>query len=149
MVRTAEELKAYNKAYNIKNAEKRKVYYIKNAEKIKTYTKAYSEANSEKLKKYRQEHAEKAKAYNKTWVRENPEKNKKSQTIGNWKRNGLICNDCDLLYEAYLQSTNCEDCGCEYSKRGDGIGRFRCMDHDHTSGLFRNFLCSPCNLNRH
>tara|TARA_R110000803_G_scaffold166431_1_gene229772 strand:- start:553 stop:930 length:378 start_codon:yes stop_codon:yes gene_type:complete len=123
---TPEERKVYYKAYYEKNAEKLKaqqlVYNIKNAEKIKAYNKAYRE--------------------------ENPEKFKKSHTISDWKHRGLICDDYDKLYEAYLQSTNCEECCCEYSIKGNGIGIFKCMDHDHLTGLFRNFLCSPCNLRR-
>ena len=130
-----------------------KAYYIKNAEKIKEYTKAYRQENAEKRKEYdkayRQENAEKRKIKNKAWRKENPKKCKKAHTIGGWKHQGLICDDYDLLYEAYLKSTNCEECSCEYSEYGNGIGRFRCMDHDHTTGLFRNFLCNPCNLNRH
>ena len=124
---TPEEKKAYNKAWRIKNAEKRKEYF-----------KAYCKENYEKRK-----------AYNKVWREENPEKCKKVQTISDWKHTkGLICDDYDKLYEAYLQSPNCEECGCEYSIKGDGTGKFKCMDHDHTTGLFRNFLCCPCNVRR-
>ena len=99
-----------------------KAYHIKNVEKKKAYDKAYREDNIEKCKK--------------------------KETIGNWKTKGLICDDYDNLYELYLQSTNCEECDCKYSDFGDGVGRWRCMDHCHTTGLFRNFLCNTCNLRR-
>ena len=141
MVMTAEEKKAYNKAYREKNAEKAKaymkVYRIKNAEKAEAYHKAY-----------RQENVEKLKADNKAYRENNPERHKKIHTIANWKTKGLICDDYDKLYDLYLQSTNCEECGCKYSIKGDGVGRFKCMDHDHLTGLFRNFLCNTCNLRR-
>jgi hypothetical protein len=128
--RTPEERKAYLKAYL-------KAYRIKNSEKIKAVRKVY-----------RQENAENIKAVMKVYREENPEKCKKTNTISSWKFKGLICDDYDKLYELYLQSTNCDECDCKYSIKGDGVGRFKCMDHDHTTGLFRNFLCNVCNLRR-
>ena len=141
MVMTAEERKVYNKAYRIKNAEKikaqNKAYYIQNTEKIKAYNKEYKLENPEKTLECK-----------KVYRENNPEKRKKSNTIADWKRNGLICDDYDKLYELYLQSTNCDECGCKYSIYGDGVGGWRCMDHCHTTGLFRNFLCNTCNIRR-
>ena len=90
-----EKKKAYSKAWRIKNAEK-----------IKTYRKAYHQENAEKAKAYYQENSEKLITQSKAWIEANPENYKKSQTIKNWKRRGLICDDYDLLNEAYLQSTN-------------------------------------------
>ena len=106
-------------------------------EERKAYDKAY------RIKNY-----EKRKAYDKAYRENNPEKRKKTETLKNWKRNGLICDDYDNLYELYLQSTNCQECDCKYSIKGDGVGRFKCMDHDHLTGVFRNFLCNICNLRR-
>ena len=126
MVMTPEERKVYLKAYREKNREK-----------TKDYNKAYYQENVEKIK-----------AYDKLYRQENIERYKKTDAIYNWKRSGLICDDYDKLYELYLQSTHCEECGCKYSIYGDGVGRFRCMDHCHTTGLFRNFLCHTCNLRR-
>jgi len=152
MPKTAEERKAYMKAYNLKNSEKlkaqNKIYRIKNAEKIKAYKQENAEKINTQRRVYRQSNDEKIKADKKLHRQENIEKYKKKDTIVNWKRSGLICDDYDKLYELYLQSTNCEECDCKYSVKGDGVGKFKCMDHCHTIGLFRNFLCNKCNLRR-
>ena len=151
-----EEKKARKKA-------RAKAYYENNREKVKARNTAYRENNRETIKTYNKENSEKTKAYmieyrknNRekiqinaiAWIKANPEKHKKIHTIADWKKHGLICDDYDKLYSLYLQSTNCEECGCKYSMWGDGSGRFRCMDHDHLTGLFRNFLCSICNIRR-
>ena len=97
----------------------------------KAYLKAYREANKEYFKEY--------------YKTPNA---KKSMIISKWKKRGLLCEDYGSLYDRYIESKNCEECGCEYGKIGDGSGRFRCLDHDHESGLFRNFLCNRCNVRR-
>ncbi len=68
--------------------------------------------------------------------------------IKNWKKSGLIDSDGDnykSLYENYKKATNCDKCGCDFGVRGDGTGTFKCLDHDHATRLFRNFLCNTCN----
>ena len=109
----------------------RKKYYEDNKDKIKEQIKEYYEDNIDKVKEYRQ-----------------TDKGKKVNLISHWKNKGLIHDDYDDLYEKYLNSTNCQECGCAYGKKGDGTSTFKCMDHDHTTGLFRNFLCCKCNLKR-
>ena len=137
--------------------EQKKAYYLKNKDKIKAYMKEYEEKNKEKRKEYREANREKKKEYMKQYDEANKEKlteynrtpfRLKSKTIAKWKIKGLICEDYNVLYERYLESTNCEECGCEYGKFGDGSGTFRCMDHSHITGLFRNFLCNRCNIRR-
>ncbi len=66
---------------------------------------------------------------------------KKTHIIYNWKRRGLIHPDYDELYTRYLSATNCEVCRKELNDSFD-----RCMDHDHETGLFRQFLCRNCNI---
>ena len=115
-------------------------------ERKKAYMKAYREANKEKRKEknrqFREANKEYIKQYNKRPA------NKKSKIIAKWKNRGLLCEDYDSLYDRYIESTNCEECGCEYGVKGDGSGTFRCCDHDHETGLFRNFLCNTCNTRR-
>jgi hypothetical protein len=89
--------------------------------------KAYYEANKQNITEYM-----------KTWLQ--TPAGKKSQTIKNWKRSGLLYNNMDNLYDTYLQSTHCDACKFEYKDSYD-----RCMDHDHETGLFRQFLCRGCN----
>jgi len=93
----------------------------------KAYMRAYQEAN-------REEFAERKKAYRQT------PKGKKSTIILLWKQRGLIHDDYDALYDSYLQRTQCDVCKFEYKDSYD-----RCMDHDHETHLFRQFLCRSCN----
>ena len=64
----------------------------------------------------------------------------KSDTIFKWKSRGLIYNDYDELYEIYIKTTNCWYCQKEFKNSSD-----RCMDHDHSTGLFRKIVCRACN----
>jgi len=130
-----EQKKAYMKAYYLKNKEKI-------VEKQKEYKERIKEYQKEYMKEYYQKHKDKMKEWNKTPA------GKKSSTIKNWKIRGLVCEDYDSLYDRYIESKNCEECGCEYGKFGDGSWSFRCMDHSHITGLFRNFLCCGCNRKR-
>ena len=139
----AKDRKEYMREYREKNREKIKEqkkeymreYREKNREKEREQKKGYYQANKEKIK-------EKCKAYY-----ESPTGNKVS-TIRSWKRLGLICDDYDDLYDRYVASTNCEECNIEYGNFRDGTLKWKCMDHDHTTGLFRNFLCCSCNIKR-
>jgi len=112
-----------------------KKYYEKNKKKI-------LEKGKEWYQKNKQKRSEKGKKYNKT------EKGKKVKTISSWKLRGLKCEDYDSLYCHFINSENCDECGIIYGEKGDGTGSFKCMDHDHQTGLFRNFLCQQCNLKR-
>ena len=133
-----EKRREYMKEYN-------KKYREENREKLKQYEKErYNEERKERNKKYREANKEKYKEYDK----ERYKLYKNIKIIKQWKYSGLIHDDYDDLYEKYLNSTNCQECGCAYGKKGDGTSTFKCMDHDHTTGLFRNFLCCKCNLKR-
>ena len=107
----------------------------KNKEKLKEYQKKYFEENKEIL-------IENKRKYNET------QKGKKVYILSNWKKIGVLSKDYNLLYDNYLKSTNCEVCDIEYGKRGDGTGTFKCLDHCHETGLFRNFICCGCNKKR-
>jgi len=61
-------------------------------------------------------------------------------TLKNWRIRGLIDSCYDILYIRYMASTNCDACNKEYINSSD-----RCMDHDHITGLHRQFLCRKCN----
>tara|TARA_R110000823_G_C15619283_1_gene467394 strand:+ start:127 stop:513 length:387 start_codon:yes stop_codon:yes gene_type:complete len=127
MPQTKEEKREYQKQYRLKNQEKIAIYR-------KSYNKQYRIDNKEYYKEYQKE-------YNKTpqW--------KKTYSLSNWKKHGLIGN-YDEIYERYLNTNECDNCNIKFSIIGDGIGRFKCMDHDHITGLFRNVLCNTCNLKR-
>jgi len=98
-----------------------------NKEKIYERHRAWREANKEKI-------YERRRAYSQTL------EGKKSNTISQWKQSGLIHEDMSSLYDTYLQRTHCDICKSDYKDSFD-----RCMDHDHETHLFRQFLCRPCN----
>ena len=120
MVLSAEEKRERHNASD-------KIYRAKNKEKIKKCR----EANKEYMKEYRQ-----------------TPNCKKSNTIYKWKLRGLICEDYDSLYCHYLNAENCDSCNVTYGEFGDGSQTFKCMDHNHQDGKFRNFLCCRCNILR-
>ena len=66
---------------------------------------------------------------------------RKSKTIYNWKKSGLIYDDYDELYETYIKTMQCGHCQTEFTKKN-----CRCLDHDHTTGLFRKIICNRCNV---
>ena len=86
-------------------------------------------------KEYRAKNAEKIKAYNQTAPR------KKSKRLDDWKRRGLIHENMDELYTQYLNTLSCNVCKVEFTDKNK-----RCMDHDHSTGEFRNILCNSCNV---
>tara|TARA_Y100001963_G_scaffold159361_1_gene262739 strand:- start:1518 stop:1907 length:390 start_codon:yes stop_codon:yes gene_type:complete len=114
-------------------------YRLNNKEKIKEYDKKYRENNKDKIKinneKYRLNNQEKIKEYFKT------ENGRKSTRISDWKRRGVI-GDYEELYNIFLSTNNCNLCNCELDKCGSSR---KCLDHDHSTGLFRNILCHRCN----
>ena len=141
--RDKEKNKEYQKQYRIDNKENSQKYYEEyrenNKEKIKERNRLYYIKNKEKINSRNKEYFEE---YRKTEVY------KKMAKISSWKCQGLISDNYDEIYERYLNSKNCEECNCEYSIHGDGVGRFKVMDHNHDTGKFRNVLCHPCNVIR-
>jgi len=116
MVLSAEEKR-------IRNSERSKKWYQKNKEKKKEYEKEYQKKNKDKIAEYQK----------------SPQRIK-SRTISDWKKSGLVHEDYDVLYETYLQTNECNVCKKEFKDSFD-----RCMDHDHSTGLFRQVLCRNCN----
>jgi hypothetical protein len=68
----------------------------------------------------------------------------KSRIISGWRFNGLI-GDYDLIYDKYLKTSHCEQCNVFLEGRGNNR---KCMDHDHSTGLFRMVCCSRCNISQ-
>jgi hypothetical protein len=99
----------------------------KDSEERKAYMRAWREKNKEHISQY-------DKKRNETSV------GKKSNTISKWKQRGIIHDDYSGLYEKYIATTHCQVCQTEFKDSFD-----RCLDHDHDSGKFRQFLCRDCN----
>ena len=72
------------------------------------------------------------------------EKGKKAYTKRNWKKRGLDMDTFYYVYPIFLNAKNCERCGVEFEGRGSNQ---KCMDHCHSTGMFRNIVCRNCNVN--
>jgi len=66
----------------------------------------------------------------------------KSITKYDWKKKGLIFNDTEFeaIYERYITSSKCELCSKTFKNTKD-----RHMEHNNTTGKFRNIVCTKCN----
>ena len=117
---------------------------------MKEYQKEYKEKNKKKMAERQKEYYEENKKERLEKQREyqQTENGKKVRIISGWKRLGLICEDYDSLYSHYLNAENCDECDIRFGKYGDGSCTFKTCDHDHETGLFRNVLCSRCNIKR-
>jgi len=120
-----------------------------NKEHIKEYEKKYRTENKEsrkdKRKVYISQNKEKIKECKNIWSQ--TEQGKKSNRIACWKQMGLISEDYDKIYELYVNTWECDNCGIELIEGFCGSNH-RCMDHNHRTGLFRNILCNTCNQMR-
>ena len=140
--------KEYQKLWRENNKEKNKEYYKKRYENNKEYYKEYYEDNKEKIKEndrlWRENNKEKRKEYFKKKNKEynKTEKGIKSKTISHWKFYGVKNDDFDKLYDYYLNCKFCEECKVDLTLYK------KCLDHDHTTGLFRNVVCNRCNCKR-
>lgn len=115
--------------------EQRKKQNKKHYQKHKHYFKEYYKNNKDDI------------LFNQLQYKQTPN-GKKTKRISNWKRSGLICNDIDALYDKYMNTTNCDNCNCILTTDRWNTSTTRVMDHDHTTGLFRNILCHACNTKR-
>lgn len=77
---------------------------------------------------------------------------KKVNRINNWRQNGIVHPDMDMLYERYVNTTHCENCTVEL-KEGRGTNG-RCCDHFHSAPEpplltnVRGIICCKCNVRR-
>ena len=131
------------KKYSDNNREKvlesKKKYRDNNREKIAEYY----QANKEKVAEYYEENREKILERHKKYNIENH----KTNIISQWRHQGIIDSDYELLYEVFIKETNCWICGKEFNN--DIVMDRRCLDHDHEitdDENVRYILCNYCNL---
>jgi hypothetical protein len=156
-----EETSAYDARYYIEN--KRKItsrshnYYKKNKEIILAKQAEYRQRHSEEIvagsKKYYEEHKKERCSYGISYYKEKGEEiraknreyhrsHKENGTIRG--RRGSLKRDHGLTLEEYSvilvnQGGICAICG------GSPNGRHLAVDHDHSTGKIRGFLCTKCN----
>ena len=144
-----EKKKEYHKKYREKNKKEIKEYK-------KEYDKEYREKNKEKQAEYMKDYYQNNKEYKKEYYENNKEEIKESQkeyiktpngiksnNKRKWKSRGLKDSDNDKyekLYDLYLNTNECDVCKYEFDK-----SNWKCMDHSHSTGLFRQILCHRCN----
>jgi len=75
----------------------------------------------------------------------------KSWRISKWKERGIMYHDFDELYDIFMATSHCEDCGIKFNdntKKGETTKFTRCIDHDHYSLEICAIVCVPCNTKR-
>lgn len=148
--RAAEYKKAKREVLTEDQKEKRRIYARTRRNELKD-TQEYKQKESKKTKKYQEKHKEELKEIRKTDVYKHKKKDyqntprgRKSLMMSHWKYYGLICDDYSKIYDEYLLCEQCNICKKEFKTRHD-----KQMDHDHNTGLFRQFLCQSCNARDH
>jgi len=104
-------------------------------EERKQYMKEYRQKNKDKIKQYKKEYLQTPQGI-------------KSRRICHWKSSGLVCEDYDVLYQKYLDTTHCDNCDILLTYDKITTSTSKCLDHCHDTGLFRNILCHSCNVIR-
>ena len=84
---------------------------------------------------------EKVAGYKANWVDKNPEKRRAASRKDQHKRKGWAPGEHEKSEDLRPFITNCDCCGIDDPCAKQGWH----ADHNHTTGMFRGFLCKPCN----
>ena len=66
--------------------------------------------------------------------------------INNWIKYGLLLREGETykgIYSFVMSIDNCQLCSVKFND--EVRGEWRCMDHSHETGFFRQVLCNKCN----
>ena len=88
------------------------------------YRARYTEFEAERKRIYREE---------------NKDRYLRLYCLRNWRKSGVKGNLEEIYDTIYLPETHCWVCNHDFSKYT------KCLDHDHSSGEFRQILCHKCN----
>ena len=120
-----------------------KVYREQHRYKMKQYNKEYREEDKEKISKQRKEYRDTNREIISERKKNHYLKHYKNNRVKGWKKQGIICNDFDKVYNLYTNSTNCYLCNISFE---NSFGNSKkCLDHDHLSGYPRFVCCGGCN----
>jgi len=68
------------------------------------------------------------------------------KSITTWIRRGLLLREGETYREIYSFVMGIDNCNLCKVKFNDQVRcEWRCMDHDHATGFFRQVLCHKCN----
>lgn len=135
MSRTIEERRAYNRAYYHAHKEGPAAARAANREKNALYQRVYREANREKLTAQRRANRDKSAAY----ARANKAKRVAYEKANRVRIRQRAQARRGLPKPLWACPAQCECCG-----RSPGV-RALALDHCHDTGIFRGWLCGPCN----
>jgi len=136
-----EEIKEKNKNYREDNKEDLSIkdslrYYANPEPKLQAAKDRYA-ANPEEKKAYDKEYRQ-------------SDAGKKTERKKVWKRRGVKFDnkeEFEEVYKIYIETEFCNLCNCKLHEGNKGSGK-KTLDHDHTTGKFRNILCNRCNITR-
>lgn len=122
-----------------------KIYHQKNYPKNR-------ETKIERQKEYNNNHKEQKATADRTRRQgENREQVLKIDRRSKWEnRFGVIFDseeEFEEVYKIYIETEFCNLCNCKLHEGNEGSGK-KTLDHDHTTGKFRNILCNRCNITR-